>query len=127
MNLKNEDLLSVSLREKLYRMKITLPLMFISLNILNVIDKALTWVALKSPEIGELNPIVRYAIGRFGVTTTMLLYTIVGFVLLYVTYRVLTAKRSFCEKNNMPPEGFFIVLNVIFCIIVINNLFWSLR
>jgi hypothetical protein len=105
-------------------MKYKLPTLFVSLNVLNVLDKALTWVALQNPAISELNPIVRSAIGKFGLTVTMVLYAFVGFTLFYIAYRIAIMKRLSCEKNNMSPETIFLMLNVVFCLIVLNNAFW---
>ena len=111
----------------LYNLKMSrLPFLFVTLNVLNVFDKAITWFALKNPAITELNPGAWYFIQKFGVAAAMAIYMLLGFVLFYVTYKVLIAKRLWCEKNNMPPETFFLMLNVIFCLIVINNIFWML-
>lgn len=105
-------------------MKYKLPTLFISLNILNILDKAVTWFALQNPEISELNPLVRSIIGKLGLTVTMILYALIGFVLFYIAYRIVIMKRLSCEKNNMSPETFFMMLNIVFCLIVVNNIFW---
>jgi hypothetical protein len=105
-------------------MKPTMPMLFINLNVLNILDKLFTLVALKNPEVGELNPLVRSIIEKLGLTVTMILYTFVGFVLFYLVYKIVTMKRLTCEKNNMSPESFFLILNVIFFFIVVNNIFW---
>lgn len=124
MILNQEDSQSVSLRERLNRRGITLPLMFITLNVLNILDKLLTMFALKNPVISELNPIAGYVIRRFGIINAMFIYLFIGFVLFSVVYKVVTIKRLYCEKNNMSPESFFLSLNFIFILIVVNNIFW---
>ncbi len=101
--------------------------LFVSLNVLNILDKILTYFVLKNPNIGELNPIVRYTIERFGVTQAMLLYILIGFVIFCVAYKIVVYKRLFFEKHYMPPETLFMMLNVAFCIVVINNIFWLLK
>lgn len=106
-------------------MKNELPILFISLNVLNILDKAATWFALRNPENFEVNPLVRSIIGKFGLTAAMMLYSLVGFVIFYVAYRIVIMKRLSCEKNNVSPEKFFMMLNVTFCLIVINNIFWA--
>lgn len=126
MNLKQDDLLSLSLRSKLNNVGITLPFLFVTLNILNVLDKVLTWMALRNPVISELNPMARYVIERFGIMGAMALYMIMGFVIFCVVYKIVTMKRSLCEKHNVSPETFFLMLNVVFCFVVINNIFWLL-
>lgn len=106
-------------------MKPKMPTLFINLNILNILDKAVTWFALKNPENFEVNPLVTSVIGKFGLTTAMILYSLVGFVLFYIVYKIVIMKRLSCEKNNISPERFFLMLNVVFCLIVINNMFWA--
>jgi hypothetical protein len=105
-------------------MKYKLPTLFISLNVLNILDKALTWVALQNPAISELSPLVRSIIGKLGLTVAMVLYALFGFVLFYIVYRILIMKRLSCEKNNLSPETVFLMLNVVFCLIALNNAFW---
>jgi hypothetical protein len=104
-------------------MKYTLPTLFISLNMLNILDKTISWFALKNPEISELNYLVRFVVGKFGLTATMILWSLVGFVVFYIAYKIVTMKRLECKKHNMPPETIFMMLNVIFFLIVVNNLF----
>jgi len=104
-------------------MKPALQTLFISLNILNILDKAVTWFALQNPGIGELNPLVRSIIWKLGLTVTMLLYSLLGFAIFYVVYRIVIVKRLTCEKNNISPETMFLMLNVMFFFIVANNIF----
>lgn len=107
---------------KITNVDITLPFLFINLNMLNVLDKTITWVALKNPKISELNPIVQHIINIFGIGGAMLIYSLFGFILLYIVYKVVTMKRLYCEKNNMSPEIIFMGLNIIFYFIVVNNI-----
>lgn len=107
---------------KLNDAKIMLPFLFINMNILNVLDKTITWVALNNPRISELNPIVQHIINIFGVGGAMVIYSLFGFVLLYVTYKVVAMKRLYCEKNNMSPETIFMGLNIIFYFVLVNNI-----
>jgi hypothetical protein len=95
------------------------------MNILNILDKAVTWFALKNPDNFELNPLVRSVIEKLGLDMAMVLYSLFGFALIYIAYRVVIMKRLTCEKNNMSPETFFLMFNAIFCFIVINNMFWA--
>lgn len=129
MSHNRDALLSPFLREnqdKIKKMRMRLPLLFGTLNILNVIDKVVTWMALKNPLASELNPMARYTIDRLGIMTAMMVYTIIGFVIFYIVYKIVTKKRSLLEKHNMPPEKFFLMLNIAFCLVVINNIFWLL-
>ncbi len=104
----------------------TLPFYFFTLNILNVLDKVLTGLALNNPNTYELNPIAKYIIERFGLVYAMIIYTGIGFVLFYTVYKIVISKRLYCEKNNISPEKFFRMLNIVFFLVVINNLFWLL-
>lgn len=90
----------------------------------NVLDKVLTRVALKNPSASELNPITRYSIGAFGIVVSMVLYIIIVFAISYVVYKIMDKKRLSLEKYNMVPEVFFLWLNVGFCLIIINNVYW---
>jgi Trk-type K+ transport system membrane component len=105
----------------------TLPYYFFTLNILNVLDKVLTGLALKNPNTYELNPIAKYIIESFGLIPATIIYTGIGFVLFYVVYKIVMSKRLYCEKNNMSPEKFFRMLNIVFCLVVMNNIYWLLR
>lgn len=96
-----------------------------SLNILNILDKTLTWFALQNPDVSELNPLVRSIMWKFGLTVTMILYLLVGFIIFYIVYKIVIAKRLSCEKNNMSPETAFLILNIMFCLVVVNNIFWA--
>ena len=102
---------------------IMMPFLFINLNILNILDKIVTWAALKNPKISELNHIVQFFINRFGIDYAMIFYTIAGFIIISIAYKIATMKRMYCEKNNMSPETFFMGLNIIFYFVVINNIF----
>jgi hypothetical protein len=93
-------------------------------NMFNIIDKVLTWIALKNPLSSELNPITRYSIGAIGITVSMVLYIIIVCVVSYITYKIMDKRRIVLEKYNMVPEKFFVWLNIGFCLIVINNLYW---
>ena len=106
--------------------RIILSFLFVTLNILNILDKVITWIALKNPNISELNPVALYTIQKFGVTTAMTLHLLLGFVIFYIIYRIVVAKRLWCERQNMSPETFFTMLNVVFFFIVANNIFWIL-
>jgi predicted kinase len=99
--------------------------LFVSLNILNILDKAFTWYSLKSPEISELNPLTKVVINYFGLDLAMIIYAIFGVVVFYLAYLIAASKRLYCEKNNMPPEAIFTGLNLIFIYIVLNNLYWA--
>jgi hypothetical protein len=105
-------------------MKPTMSILFISVNVLSIFDKILTWFGLQNSGMYELNPLVNSVIGKFGLTLTMILYSLGGFVLFYMVYRIVIMKRLSCEKHNISPETFFLMLNVIFFLIVINNLLW---
>lgn len=100
----------------------TLLFLFINVNILSILDKTITWVALNNPRISELNPIVQYVINIFGIGGAMTIYSLFGFILFYIVYKVVTIKRSYCEKNNMSPEIIFVGLNIIFYFVLINNI-----
>jgi hypothetical protein len=105
-------------------MKPTMPILFISVNVLSILDKALTWFGLQNSGIYEWNPLVSSIIGKFGLTLTMILYSLGGFVLFYIVYRIVIMKRLSCEKHNISPETFFLMLNMIFFLIVVNNIFY---
>lgn len=107
---------------KLNDLGITLSFLFINMSILNILDKTITWIALNNPRISELNPIVQYIINIFGIGGAMVIYSLFGFLLLYITYKVVTMKRSYCEKNNMSPETIFMGLNIIFYFVLISNI-----
>ena len=100
----------------------TLPFLFINFNILNIRDKTVTWLALKNPRIGELNPIVKSLIDSFGTDSAMVIYILIGFTIAFVAYKVVIAKRLYCEKNSVSPEAIFMGLNIIFYFVVINNI-----
>ncbi len=106
-------------------MKPAMSILFINVNVLNIFDKAVTLVALRNPENLEVNPLVTFVIWKAGLTAAMILYSLFGFVFLYVVYRIVIMKRLSCERHNISPETFFLMLNVVFCLVVINNMFWA--
>lgn len=95
-------------------------------NMFNVIDKVLTYIALKNPSASELNPITSYTIGNIGIIVSMVLYIIIILVVSYFIYKIMDNKRLILERYNMIPEKFFLYLNVGFCVIIINNVYWLL-
>ena len=117
-----EQKIGGKMRIELDNIKVTLPFLFINFNILNILDKTVTWLALKNPRIGELNPIVKSLIDSFGTDSAMVIYILIGFTIAFVAYKVVIAKRLYCEKNSVSPEAIFMGLNIIFYFVVINNI-----
>ncbi len=107
--------------------RVTLPFLFVNWNVLNILDKTVTRIALENPRIGEVNSIVGYLIDRFGVDSAMVIHALIGFITSCIAYKIVTDKRLTCEKNDMSPERVFVVLNIIFYIVVINNIFWVIN
>jgi hypothetical protein len=111
--------------------KYILPFLYANLLILNIFDKAITYAVLKNipadSGVHELNGIVGYFIGKFGLLDAMILYTFAGFIAFIITYKIVTWKRLTVEKNNMSPETIFTGLNIAFYFVVINNIYWLIR
>ncbi len=108
-------------------MKFSMRTLFVSVNALNILDKIVTWIALGNPGNFEVNPLVGYVIGKLGSTVTMILYSLAGFFIFYAAYKFITIKRLSFGKHDMSPETFFTMLNVILCLVVINNIFVTFR
>jgi hypothetical protein len=100
------------------------PLLFVNLNILNILDKFITYISLQNPKLSEANPIVQRFIEVFGLSTAMIIYMLFGAMLLSIFYFIVTLPQF--QGRNISNEIVFIMFNGIFYTIVINNIYQSL-
>lgn len=81
---------------------------------LNILDIILTFYALSFMALNEANPMMRYAINYFGIVIALILIKLIGIIIIYIYYKILSQKlrtASLCIFC-----GFYII-------IVINNMF----
>jgi hypothetical protein len=97
--------------------------LYLNLIVFNIIDKILTYIALNNPRIYEVNRIIIYLIDRVGIIYAMIIYALLSFILITVAYKILSIKKDIFIKNNIFPESIFLGLNIIFCFVIINNLY----